>query len=385
MTHPVVRQRKGNIDASQDDIRSAQWKWFPTLTVETSQTVSGQPQVLGNNDSGATTLKFEQPLLTAGRITSEVELAQARKRIAHLQLYETEQDLLLKVLQSYMDYQRMSARLKIARENVDEHQRLLELINRRQQQQVTSEADVALAMARVQQVRTELSSMLSTQRNARLSLEQLTGQVFADTLILQEPLDRSMVWSDEFAAQTAARDASPLLQRLKAEVQLNEADVNNRKTLVLPQLNLRHERFLGSAAVVPFDRTMVVLQYQPGSGASVLPGIDAAVKRIGSAQFAYEAGARELAEKVSSQINEVQTFKGQMEFTRQYAESSQEVMSSYLRQYTAARKTWIEVLNAQRELAQARYTAIDTTFGLKLAMYRLDLLTGIIHKSPHMK
>jgi adhesin transport system outer membrane protein len=60
-------------------------------------------------------------------------------------------------------------------------------------------------------------------------------------------------------------------------------------------------------------------------------------------------------------------------------------MASYLRQYTAARKTWIEVLNAQRELAQARYTAIDTTYGLKLAFYKLDILTGVIHKSPHMK
>lgn len=384
-THPLVRQRKGNIDASQDDIRAAQWKWFPTLTVETSQTVGGQPQVLGNNDNGATTFKLEQPLLTSGRITTEVDLAQARKRIAHLQLYESEQELLMKVLQSYMDYQRLNARLKIARENLDEHQRLFDLISRRQQQQVTSEADVALAKARVQQVRTELAAMLSTQRNARLSLEQLTGQVFVDAVLLEEPADRAKVWSDEFAAQTAAREASPLLQRLMAEVRLNEVDVNNRKTLLLPQLNLRHERFLGSAAVVPFDRTMVVLQYQPGSGASVLPGIDAAVKRIGSAQFAYEAGARELAEKVSAQLNEVASLTGQLDFTRQYAESSQEVMASYLRQYTAARKTWIEVLNAQRELAQARYTAIDTTYGLKLAFYKLDILTGVIHKSPHMK
>jgi adhesin transport system outer membrane protein len=288
----------------------------------------------------------------------------------------------MKVLQSYMDYQRLNARLKIARENLDEHQRLFDLISRRQQQQVTSEADVALAKARVQQVRTELAAMLSTQRNARLSLEQLTGQVFVDAVLLEEPADRAKVWSDEFAAQTAAREASPLLQRLMAEVRLNEADVNNRKTLVLPQLNLRHERFLGSAAVVPFDRTMVVLQYQPGSGASVLPGIDAAVKRIGSAQFAYEAGARELAEKVSAQLNEVASLTGQLDFTRQYVESSQEVMASYLRQYTAARKTWIEVLNAQRELAQARYTAIDTTYGLKLAFYKLDILTGVIHKSP---
>ena len=375
-SHPLVEQKRRNLDASAQDMKSAQWKWFPTLTLETSQTLGGQPQILGNPDPYAGNIKVEQPLWTGGRITSEVDMAQARKQMAQLQLHETQQDLMLRVLQAFFDYQKLSARLSIAQENILEHQRLYELISRRQKQQVTSEADVALAFARVQQVLAERNSMRAQHQAGRLSLEQLTGRALTENMSLLEAAERTLVWQDEGSAQSAARAASPMLRRLRAETQLSEADVNLRKAQVLPQVNLRHERFMGATISVPFDRTMFVLQYQPGSGVSAWPGMDAAVKRMEASQSAYEAGNREVTEKVSSQWVEVMAFKEMLDVTSRYAAASQEVMASYLRQYTAGRKTWLEVLNAQKEWVQARYAQVDNAFAYKMGIYKLDVLTG---------
>ena len=377
-SHPLVEQKRRNLDASAQDMKSAQWKWFPTLTLETSQTVGGQPQILGNSDPYAGNIKVEQPLWTGGRITSEVDMAQARKQITQLQLHETQQDLMLRVLQAFFDYQKLSARLSIAEDNIHEHQRLYELISRRQKQQVTSEADVALAFARLQQVMAERNSMRAQHQASRLSLEQLTGRAFTENMSLPEAAERTLVWQDAWSAQQAAQAASPMLRRLRAETQLSEADVSLRKAQVLPQVNLRHERFMGATISVPFDRTMLVLQYQPGSGVSAWPSMDAAVKRIEASQSAYESGVREVTEKVSSQWVEVKSFKEMLDVTNQYVAASQEVMASYLRQYTAGRKTWLEVLNAQREWVQARYAQVDNAFAFKLGVYKLDVLTGVI-------
>lgn len=377
-SHPLVEQKRRNLDASAQDMKSAQWKWFPTLTLETSQTVGGQPQILGNSDPYAGNIKVEQPLWTGGRITSEVDMAQARKQITQLQLHETQQDLMLRVLQAFFDYQKLSARLSIAEDNIHEHQRLYELISRRQKQQVTSEADVALAFARLQQVMAERNSMRAQHQASRLSLEQLTGRAFTENMSLPEAAERTLVWQDAWSAQQAAQAASPMLRRLRAETQLSEADVSLRKAQVLPQVNLRHERFMGATISVPFDRTMFVLQYQPGSGVSAWPSMDAAVKRIEASQSAYESGVREVTEKVSSQWVEVKSFKEMLDVTNQYVAASQEVMASYLRQYTAGRKTWLEVLNAQREWVQARYAQVDNAFAFKLGVYKLDVLTGVI-------
>jgi len=379
-SHPLVEQKRRNLDASAQDMKSAQWKWFPTLTLETSQTLGGQPQILGNPDPYAGNIKVEQPLWTGGRITSEVDMAQARKQITQLQLHETQQDLMLRVLQAFFDYQKLTARLSIAQDNIREHQRLFELISRRQKQQVTSEADVALAFARLQQVMAERNSMRAQHQASRLSLEQLTGRALTENMSLPEAAERTLVWQDAWSAQQAAQAASPMLRRLRAETQLSEADVNLRKAQVLPQVNLRHERFMGATISVPFDRTMFVLQYQPGSGVSAWPSMDAAVKRIEASQSAYESGVREVTEKVSSQWVEVKSFKEMLDVTNQYVAASQEVMASYLRQYTAGRKTWLEVLNAQKEWVQARYAQVDNAFAYKLGVYKLDVLTGVL---PH--
>ena len=379
-SHPLVEQKRRNLDASAQDMKSAQWKWFPTLTLETSQTMGGQPQILGNSDPYAGNIKVEQPLWTGGRITSEVDMAQARKQITQLQLHETQQDLMLRVLQAFFDYQKLTTRLTIAQDNIHEHQRLFELISRRQKQQVTSEADVALAFARLQQVMAERNSMRAQHQASRLSLEQLTGRALKENMSLPEAAERTLVWQDAGSAQQAAQAASPILRRLRAETQLSEADVNLLKAQVLPQVNLRHERFMGATISVPFDRTMLVLQYQPGSGVSAWPSMDAAAKRIEASQSAYESGVREVTEKVSSQWVEVKSFKEMLDVTNQYVAASQEVMASYLRQYTAGRKTWLEVLNAQREWVQARYAQVDNAFAYKLGVYKLDVPTGVL---PH--
>ena len=376
--HPLVQQKRRNLDASAQDIKAAQYKWLPTLTLETSQTLGGQPQILGNSDPYAGNIKVEQPLWSGGRITSEIDMAEARKQIAQLQLQETQQDLMLRVLQAFLDYQKLTTRLTIAQDNIQEHQRLYELISRRQKQQVTSEADVALAFARLQQVLAERNSMRAQHQAGRLGLEQLTGRALTQNMSLKEATERTLVWQDEWTAQGAARATSPILHRLRAETMLSEADLNFRKNQVLPQINLRHERFMGATINVPFDRTMLVLQYQPGSGVSAWPSMDAAVKRLEASQSAYEAGAREVTEKVSSQWIEVTSFKEMLVVTSQYAAAAQEVMASYLRQYTAGRKTWLEVLNAQKEWVQARYAQVDNAFAYKLGVYKLDVLTGVL-------
>jgi adhesin transport system outer membrane protein len=52
------------------------------------------------------------------------------------------------------------------------------------------------------------------------------------------------------------------------------------------------------------------------------------------------------------------------------------VVDSYLRQYRVGRKSWLDVLNAQREVVQAEYTLVDYQSLLLGASYRLAILAG---------
>jgi adhesin transport system outer membrane protein len=66
----------------------------------------------------------------------------------------------------------------------------------------------------------------------------------------------------------------------------------------------------------------------------------------------------------------------QLDPVRKIARASDEVVASYLRQYQVGRKTWLDVLNAQRESTQARYSLADLDWGIRAVHMRLLLLSG---------
>lgn len=58
--------------------------------------------------------------------------------------------------------------------------------------------------------------------------------------------------------------------------------------------------------------------------------------------------------------------------------STVSVYDSFVRQYAVGRKGWNDVLNAQREVAQARFQLADVDSGALRARLRLELITGLI-------
>ena len=371
--HPLVDLKRGGIEAAQEDVQGAKWKRFPTVTAENGQFIGHQSVTLTNSSQNTATWRVQQPLWTGGKIDTEIDGFGLRKQVAEWSLIEVEQELLTRVAQSYSDLVRLQDRVQIAADNLAEHQRLFDQIRRRTDQQVSSEADVALAQARLQQATTELTTLRAAASNARSTLEQLVGRPVALVERVNPAPARLRDVADELAA---AQAYAPTLKRLEQERSVAQNDVEARRAQLYPNVSLRYEKFSGAATVVPLDRTLVVLEYQPGAGLSSMSAIAAAVKRAGMAASAIDSGLREVTEKTLNQYSEARAFVDQLEPSKAYANAASGVMASYLRQYTTGRKSWLDVMNAQREQTQARYAAVDAAAGALLSSLKLDILTG---------
>jgi len=57
---------------------------------------------------------------------------------------------------------------------------------------------------------------------------------------------------------------------------------------------------------------------------------------------------------------------------------SQRVLASYERQFQAGRKTWQDLLNAAREVAQNEFSLTDAQSTIQGAMYRLQVRLGAV-------
>ena len=376
--HPLVELRRGGIEAAKEDVEVAKWKRFPTVTAEGGRFIGGQSGALTNADQNTATWRIQQPLWTGGKIDSEINGMGLRTQIAEWSLAEVEQDLLNRVAQSYSDLVRLQDRVLIAVEHLAEHQRLFDQIRRRTDQQVSSEADVALAQARLQQAHTELTTLRAAVSNARSTLEQLVGMPVARV----ERADESSVQLRDVAeVLAAARSYAPTRKRLEKERDVARNDVEARRALLYPNVSLRYEKFSGAATLVSTDRMQVVLEYQPGAGLSSMPAIGAAVKRADMASSAIDSWSREIAEKTLNQYSEARAFVDQLEPSKAYAAAASGVMASYLRQYTTGRKSWLDVMNAQREQTQARYAAVDVAAGVLLSSLKIDILTGQLNRT----
>lgn len=365
-SHPLVQGKRSEQAAAKAEQEGATWQRYPSASVE------------ANTDSGgdnASVFRLDQPLWSGGRITAGIDAAGSRLDAAGTAIDEMRQELALRVIAASSEVLRLNARLVHAQASVGEHEKLLAMIQRRVQQEVSPMADRRLAESRLYSTVNELSVTDQGLRNALAQLGQLTGRTVTN---IESSGYGNAARPDGLPgdlAQTIERAMaySPTLRRLSFEAQAANADIDSKRSAYWPQLALRLESSHGS---VSDNRALLVLQAQPGAGLSARSGVNAALARREATRQAEEGARREIQQQITLDWNEWTAARARVETAEQVRSTSAEVSESYARQYTAGRKTWLDVLNAVREATQAELALVDAKSQMQAAVLRLKLLTG---------
>jgi adhesin transport system outer membrane protein len=286
---------------------------------------------------------------------------------------ETRLDLKLRVIAAVVEALRQKARLQYADASVVEHRRLLDMIQRRVRQEVSSAVDQSLAEVRLYQALNDQSATTQAYRNALTQLSQLAGRRVPD--ISDQGVTEAGAPASLESARQLATTYSPVLQRLSFEEAAANADIAVRRASMLPTLAVRLERGLGTLAE---NRALLVLQAQPGAGLSARSGVDAAVARRESSRQAREAALRDIDERLALDWNERQSARLRLDNALLSRQMSADVFGSYTRQYVIGRKSWLDVLTAVREATQADFAVEDARAQVLGAGLRLRAQTGTL-------
>jgi len=363
-SHPAIMGKRSGQAAARADQKGAEWLRYPTPSIEAATQGGGK-------DSGL--LRIEQPLWSGGRITAAIDAAGSRLSAADAALIETELDLTLKVIAAYIEALRQKTRQQHAQAGVAEHERLLDMIRRRVQQEVSSLTDQRLAESRLYQAVNDLSQVTQAYNNALAQLAQLSGKPVAD--ISEQEVSALGAPSSLEAALSQALGYSPTLRRLIYEEEAANADIDSKRSAYMPQLSLRLEKNTGQTQS---SSAMLVLQAQPGAGLSAASGVDAAIARREAARMAREAAERSTNERITLDWNEWVAARLRQENAAQSRAMSTEVFESYTRQYVIGRKSWIDVLNAVREATQSQLALEDARAQVIAASLRLRAQAGTL-------
>jgi len=366
-SHPSIAAKQSERRAALKKLDFAERQRYPGLSAQTAQDSIG---------ARVTTLRLEQALWTGGRITGEIDVAHATIRQAEAAVVQAEQDIMLKVVTAFTELGRVQARQIAAQSNVDEHLRLVNMIQRRVDSMVSPASDGVQANARLAQAKAELTQLDAQAVKARATLAQAIG---TDVDRISLPLRRPM---SEYSLETllaAALDFAPALLRLEGELEATVADIRVRRSNALPQIKMRLDHTKGGSS--PGTQVYVALDVQTGAGFSVAASVQEAEARRDAIQSQVEATRRDITEAVSADWADLKSLNQQSADLLTQVESTTAVFDSFVRQYAVGRKGWNDVLNAQREVAQARFQLADADWGALRSALRLQLVTGLVTAS----
>lgn len=350
---------------------AAEWGRYPTVSVDAG---AGQS---ANSVAPTSTLRVEQPLWAGGRIDGQIDAARAQVSAAELAELDTRRRLAEETAVAYVGWMDAAARVEIARESAAALADLLTYVRRRETEGLASLADVSIGKARYSSALALIEEQNGALEQARAQLEALTITRIERGIPVSVPAVPDRTAADTEAAYVAS---SQLVAQRRAEVESARAQAAVRRAAMFPKVALRFEHFTypnNGGLTPPSDsRALVVLQFSPDAGLASYSGAQAAQSRIESARAQLAADENDARLRARANWAEHMTSRRQVAELEPQVEALDTSMASFMRQFEAGRKSWLELLNTQREVVDARLALSRARTSRDQSALRLMVNTG---------
>ncbi len=366
-SHPAVRSAALEVNAASEDVEAARRQQWPT--------VSAVAEAASGDAVASRTLRLEQTLWDFGRTRAGVGAAERGVAVAQAALTLQGQTLGLQVIDNWQKLLAARGRAQAARsmlKRLAEHQ---EMMARRVKAEVSTQVDLDLVQSRILQGQVELAQAESAEQLAVARLQDLTGlrTLAADLAVAPLHLDLEHVDAATEALKQSDWDAvagrQPAVVRAAESARQAQERIRAKSAESYPQLYARIDQSLK-------DRTHGVflgVRYTPGAGFSSYAEAQALSTRAAALDHAADAARLDARQALTADLSELADSRRRAGSAQAAASSARRVLESYERQFPSGRKTWIDVMNAVREVAQNEYALVDASVALQGAAYRLQL------------
>lgn len=281
----------------------------------------------------------------------------------------------------------MRGRLKAARSTEKKLKELEASMRRRVNTGASPPIDLELVQARVLETEVDITDVLVLQDVALDRLEQLSG---IDGVGRREGarLDLLMPEKQEFELHRAylatlnwvevAKSSPPVVSARKG-VKGVEARLQAKRAERWPEVYARLDHSFGSGSNDSRGASTAAylgVRYTPGAGFSNWYEAKALDKRVSQADEDAEAALREMQQQLSAERQSFFTGPARVSAKTSAVKAAANVLASYERQFLAGRRSWQELMNAVRDVAQAEYALEDAKGRTASAMYSLLMRAG---------
>jgi adhesin transport system outer membrane protein len=360
--YPSAKSGRAALRAASSDVKAAKWLRFPSLNANVSyldKDLNPDPQLV-----------VEQPIWTGGRIGANIRRAKAAEDSSSADYVSTVESLALTTAQTDFEIARLTLREHLLADSLKEHERRVQTMERRVALEVSPQADLELARSRAAQIEQDYTISRSQRETALRVLAELVADPSYDLgpVPYYDPEHRL---SNPEALEDQAAAFDPKLRGLEAEADVARAELDSRKASILPQVNAQY-----SYDDVFGSRVGVVVRAQGTGGLTQFSEINSARLRIQSALEDRRQAEQQLRREVASDLIEYDAAKARASISTRASSTAARVSESYVRQFIAGRRSWLDVMNALREAVTAELGKTDAEISAMSTAVRLLIRSG---------
>jgi len=375
-THPSIVVSKKIILASDFQLKSASWGYYPTPSIDIS----------GSSNNTKTTLRIDQPLWAGGKIDALYDKANAKKNEAVYAHAESQYELIenyLNVLQKYLQAQ---DQISIMNAGLLQLQSIMQTIDRMIAADELSLADKNLLNTKIADVNSNLTIAQAEFDVAKIQFELLTGKKIQCIVVATD----KKIFNYDTNIKKMVEDAlsfNPSLRILDAKIKVSQSDVDSAKSHLWPTLKVRAEHRKGalfnSDSAREESLVYLVLEMSTGAGASALSNVEKSRINVLKVKNQKLAKEKKVMDDLMNNYTQLIAVKNNIKILSNDVIVAEKVFNSNERLFFLQQKKWIEVVNSLMILNNKKnnkfkligeYKALEMKLALKTN--KLSLATG---------
>jgi outer membrane protein len=318
---------------------------------------------VSRTNSGNLGLNFTQPIWTGGRTASAVSAAEADILSGRENLRRIESQVMLGVVQAYVDVRRDQEGVRIRQENVQVLQEQLKESKARFEVGEITRTDVAQSEARLAASQALLSSAVAQLGISRAAYAAIVGQNPGQ--LQPEPSLAYMLPGNPDDAFNIAEKFSPVLRAQVFAEQASRARVAQARAERMPDLSLR-ATYGYSGLIHPFDTGKysteivgtAVITVPLFTGGLTSSRIRQQVERNNTDRINIETQRRSVLQTVTQAWNQLIAARANIDSTAQAVRAAEIAAEGTRQEQRVGLRTTIDTLNAEEELRNDELSSI---------------------------
>ncbi len=384
--NPTLNAARYELRSVEEQLAQASAGWKPTISAGLSAAdvdIGGEPQGPGSDGSSPTqwSVSLQQPIYQGGSTSAAVRAAKYTIEAQTASLLETQQSVLSRAAEAYMNVLRDQGLLLLSQKNQELIREQLRATRDRFDQGSATKTDVKQAEARLAGAEADVISLEGQLDSSRAVFKQLVGIEPVNFTAANIAPDLPKTLDDSLAM---AKTQAPSLVAAYALKEAQEADVDRVVGELLPQIffnasytdtNDPSPGLVEDSTETFFELSATIPLYQAGS---VRSRVRQARHQAFQRRTQIIEAKRQVEQQVISGWRSFQSAKAEIRARRTQVEAAQIASEGVSIEATEGARTTLDVLDADQELLDAQVDALVATRNEVVAAFNLAAVLGLL-------